>query len=65
MAFMNSMFHMSQFVVVVTVPDESSATLASHFIQHLLMKFGLCYIVVFVDGTPSKWDFIAMYEALQ
>ena len=48
------MYDMSQFVVVVPVPDESSAILASYFMQHVLMKFGLCHLVVFDDGTPFK-----------
>ena len=48
------MYDMSQFVVVVPVPDESSAILASYFMQHVLMKFGLCHLVVLDDGTPFK-----------
>ena len=31
MALMNAMCNVSQFVVVVAVPDESSATLADYF----------------------------------
>ena len=46
MALMNAICDMSQFVVVVPVPDESSAILASYFLQHVLIKFGLCYFVV-------------------
>ena len=53
-----------QFVVVVPVLDESSATLASHFMQHVLMKFGLCHLVMLDDGTLLKEDFIAMCQAL-
>lgn len=63
-ALMNSMCKMSQFVVVVPVPDESSATLAGYFMQHILMKFGLCHLVVLDDGTPFKGDFITMCQAL-
>ena len=33
---MNVMCHVSRFVVVLSIPDEYSATLASHFMQHLL-----------------------------
>ena len=54
MGLINSMYDMSQFVVVVPVPDESSAILASSFMQHVLMKFGLCHLVVLDDGTPFK-----------
>ena len=64
MALMNSMFDMSQFVVVLPVPDESSVTLASYFMQYILMKFGLCHLVVIDDGTPFKEAFIAMCQAL-
>ena len=44
MALMNAMCDMSQFVVIVPVPDESSSTLAGYFFQHMLMKFGLCHL---------------------
>ena len=32
--------------------------------QHILMKFGLCHLVVLDDGTPFKGDFITMCQAL-
>ena len=35
-ALMNVMCDMTQFVVVVPVPDETSATLAEYFMQHVL-----------------------------
>ena len=55
---------MTQFVVVVPVLDETSATLASHFMQHVLMKLGMCYIVVLDYGTPFKDAFIAICQVL-
>ena len=61
---MNTMCDMSQFVVVVPVPNESSTTLASFFMQHVLMKFGICHLVVLDDGSPFKGAFIAMCDAL-
>ena len=64
MTLMNAMCDMSQFVVVVPVPDESSATLVSYFMQHVLMKFGLCHLVVLDDRSPFKGAFIAMCDAL-
>ena len=64
MTIMNSMCDMSQFVVVIPVPDGSSITLASYFIQHVLMKFGIYHLVVLDDGTPFKIAFIVMYHAL-
>ena len=64
MALMNVMCGMSQFVVVVPVPGESSTTLASYFMQHVLLKFGLYHLVVLDDGTLFKGAFIAICEAL-
>ena len=31
--------------------------------QYVLLKFGLCHLVVLDDDTPLKGAFIAMYEA--
>ena len=61
---MNIMCDMTQFIVVFPVPDETSTTLASHFMQHVLLKFGMCHLVVIDDGTPFKGAFVAMYQAL-
>ena len=64
MDLINSMCDMIQFVVVVPVPDENSATLASYFMQYVLIKFGLCHLVVLNDCTSFKRYFIAMCQAL-
>ena len=64
LSLMNTMCDMTQFVVVVPIPDETSATLASHFKQHVLLKFGICHLVVIDDGTPFKGAFAAMCQAL-
>jgi len=66
MTLMNAMCDMSQFVVVVVVPvpDETSTTLVSYFMQHILVKFGLCHLVVLDDGIPFKGAFIAMCDDL-
>ena len=64
MALINSMCDMHQFVVVVPVLDENSATLARYFMQYVLMKFGLCRLVVLDDGTPFKGALIGMCQAL-
>ena len=63
-ALMNTMCDMTQFVVVVPVPDETSTTLASYFMQHVLLKFEMCYLVVIDDGNPFKGAFVAMCQAL-
>ena len=64
MALMNTMCDMGQFAVVVPVPNESSATLASFSMQHFLITFGICHLVVLDDGSPFKGFFIAMCDAL-
>ena len=64
MALMNVMCDMIQCVVVVPVPDESSATLASYFMQYVLLEFDLYYLVVLDDGNPFKGSFIAMCKNL-
>ena len=63
-ALMNTMCDMTKFVVVVPVPDETSATLASHFMQHVLLKFGMCHLVVIDYGSPFKGSYVAMCQAL-
>ena len=52
MVLMNVVCDMIQFVVAFPVPDESFSTLSSHFMQFVLMKFGLCHLIVLDDGTP-------------
>ena len=51
---MSRICDMNQFVVVIPVPDETSTTLASHFMQHVLMKFGMCHLVVIDDDTMLR-----------
>ena len=63
-ALVNTMCDITQFVVIVPVPDETSATLTSHFMQHVLLKFGMCHLVVIDDGTPFKGAFVAMCQVL-
>ena len=54
MAFVNVMCGMSQFVVVVPGSDKCSTILASYYIQYVLLKFGLCHLVLLDDDTLSK-----------
>ena len=61
---MHTIYDMNQFIVIVPVPDKTSATLASHFMQHVLLKFGMLYLVVIDDGTPYKGAFVTMYQSL-
>ena len=64
MTLMNVMCDTCQFVVVVPVPDKISTTLASYFMQYVLLEFSLCHLVVIDGGNPFKEAFIAMCEAL-
>ena len=41
MTIMDVMYDMSQFVVVVPIPNKYCAILANHFMQHILIKFSL------------------------
>ena len=51
---------MSQSVTVIPVPDESSVTLVRYSMQHMLMKFGPCSLVVLDYGSQYKGTLIAM-----
>ena len=64
MTLVNAIQNMSQFVVDNLISDEISATLASHFMQHMLMKFGLCHLVVLDGSSGFKRTFIGMCQAL-
>ena len=56
-ALINVMCNMAQFVVVVPVPNEVASTLAESFMQHVLLKFGICHLVILDDGSPFKGVF--------
>ena len=48
------MCDMSQFVVVIPVPAESSTTLPGYFFQYVLMKFGMCHLILTMTAPHSK-----------
>ena len=58
------MCDMTQFVVVVPIPNETSTTLADHSMQHILLNFGIYYLVILDDDSPFKCVFSAMYKTL-
>ena len=62
---MNVMCDTSQFVIVLLVPNEILATLVDHFMQHVLLKFGISYLVILDYGSPSKDVFSEMYKVLK
>ena len=61
---MNVICDMSYLVVVFSVTDENTVTLVSHFMQHVLMKFGICHLVVLDDGTSLQRAFMAICQTL-
>ena len=61
---MNAICNISQFLVSVSVSDESSSILAEYFSQHFLMKFGVCHLVILDDGGPFKGIFISICKIL-
>ena len=63
-ALMNVICDMTQFVIVVPVSNETSATLTENFIQHVLLKIWHFYLVILDDGSPFKDLFTAMCKAL-
>ena len=63
MALMNVICDMSQFVVIVPVPDESSATLASYFMQHMLLKFG--FVPVFDESSTTLASYFMQHVLLK
>ena len=63
MTLMNAMCDMIQFIVAVPDPNEGYGTLESYFMQYVLMRIGLCHMIVLDDGSPFKGAFI-MCDAL-
>ena len=61
---MNVMCDMSGFVVVAPVTKAYFATLADIFFYTVLMKFGLCRLIVIDGSTPFKDDFLSYAKLL-
>ena len=64
MALMNAMCNISQFVVVESMTNESFATLAENFVQHVFLKFGICHLVAIDDCTQFKGVFVSICKDL-
>ena len=61
---MKTICDINQFVEVVLVLDETFIILSSYFMQHVLMKFGICHLVVINDSTVIKGYFFGIYQGL-
>ena len=55
---------MNQFVVVVPVLNKTAATLADHFVHHVLLKFGIYHPVILDDGSVFKGILSTIYKVI-
>ena len=55
---------MTQFVIVVPVPNETTSTLAEYYMQYVLLKLGVCHLVILDDGSPFKGLFLTICKPL-
>ena len=62
---LNCMCDLTQFVVVVPVPEMSSSIIAKYFMQEVLLNFGICHLIVMNDDTPFKELFTAACDSFQ
>ena len=51
---LNSMCDMCQFVVSVPVKQTTAEYLARLFMENMLLKFGLCVVIVVDDGSTFR-----------
>ena len=64
MALINTMYYMTQLVVVIPLLDESLAIINDYFMQNVLLKFGLCHFIVLDDDSPFKSSFITICKTI-
>ena len=55
----------THFVVVVPVPGATSVLIKKYFMQDVLLKFGICALMVINDGKPFKGLFTVTCTALK
>ena len=48
--FINVMYDMTQFVIVIPVPNKIVTTLTEHIMQHVHFKFSICHLII-LDGS--------------
>ena len=61
---LNCMCDMTTCVVSVVIKHANLSELAQVFMEHILLKFGLCLVVVVDDGTPFMHIFEQIMKAL-
>ena len=58
------MCDMTEFVVCTAITTTEASYLARMFMEHILLKFGLCIMVVCDDGNEFRGTFEQMCTAL-
>ena len=53
-----------QFIITVPLSDCTSVIISQYVMQDVLMKFGLCHLVIIDDIIPFKSNFTAMCDCL-
>jgi len=61
---LNAMCDMTQFIVSVPIKRSDSAYIARMFMESVLLKFGICAMVVVDDGSEYRKTFEQMCKAL-
>ena len=62
---MNIIGGMTTFVVVIPVTYDTSTKIEDEFMQHILIKFGICPIIVISNDNPFEGAYIAMCDFFQ
>jgi hypothetical protein len=63
--FMNTMCDMTPFVITTLVPDTPVHVIAPIFMQEVLLKVGLCVMIVVDDGSTFKGLSIEMWKIIK
>ena len=58
------MCDMTQFIVVVLVPNETAAILTEHLMKNVLLEFEIFHFVILNDGSPFTGVFSEMCKTL-
>ena len=62
---MNTMYDMTQFVVSIATEFITASHLAWLFVEGILLKFGLCDLIVVDADNKFKGTFVSMANALK
>ena len=55
---------LTQFVIIAPVLNETASTLAEYYMQYVLLKLGVCHLVILDDGSPFKGLFLTICKPL-